>query len=305
MKRLPAILATLVLMVSAATLADLCPKCKDQSYTKDIGTCTQCGGFTNSGQFKLCGKCSGTLNQCEHCRAALAASQPATAPAGKIDTSADGTYKSGLWAYRYSISGKGSRSEGYFGDLFHDGKAVPEPREINDHVLTPWGMMYWVGDPHPAFGAHHWMPNPSPSGKLGRLLADPSGKAQVAVFAQILRPDVNVGKRELADWVKAALEKEGVKDARINIDWFIVTPTPVVLEDSRHFGHAEISLGSATPDKSIVIETDSGKIELPYRNGATKLVKHTVSSSIASIDLYLAFRIEVSAPSAASAPAGK
>ena len=303
MKKLPWVLAAVVLMVSAVALAELCPKCKNQSYTKDIGKCSQCGGMTSSGQFQLCRKCSAELNQCEHCRAPLSASQPATSPAKKIDTGSDGTYKSAPWEYRYSISNKGSRSEGCFGDLLYGGKDVPAPQEINDHILTPWGMMYWIGNRPVAFGAHRWMLKPSPSGESGRLLADPSGKQQVAVFVQVLRPDVNIGKRELTDWVKAALEKEGVKNARVHMDWFVLTAAPIVLHDSKHYGRSVINLGNVTPDKSITVGLDGESIELPYRDGATKLVKHTISSSIASMDMYLAFRVEVSLPTAASAPA--
>ena len=314
MKKLPCVLAVLVLMVSAVALAELCPKCKNQSYTKDVGKCSQCGGRANSGQFQLCMQCSGKLNQCEHCRAPLSASQPATSPAEKIDTGSDGTYKSAPWEYRYSISNKGSRSEGCFGDLLYGGKDVPAPQEINDHILTPWGMMYWIGNRAVAFGAHRWMLKPSPSGKSGRLLADPSGKQQAAVFVQVLYPNANVDKSELADWVKAALEKEGVKDAKVDMDWFVLTPAPIVLHDSRHYGRAEIYLGNVTPGKSITVETpgksimvdaDLEKIELPYRDGATKLVKHTITSSskFGVWTMYLALRVEVSLPTAASAPA--
>jgi hypothetical protein len=248
-------------------------------------------------------KCSGKLNQCEHCRAPLSASQPATSPAEKIDTGSDGTYRSAPWEYRYSISNKGSRSEGCFGDLVYGGKDVPAPQEINDHILTPWGMMYWIGNRPVAFGAHRWMLKPSPSGKSGRLLADPSGKQQAAVFVQVLYPTANVNKSELADWVKAALEKEGVKDAKVDMDWFVLTPAPIVLHDSRHYGRLAINLGNVTPGKSITVEADRGKIELPYRDGATKLVEHTMSTSMASTVMYLAFRVEVSLPTAASAPA--
>jgi inhibitor of cysteine peptidase len=61
--------------------AELCEKCKGKMYTQDIGTCTQCGGHTSSGAFKLCGKCSAKLHQCQHCLAPLgtpadAAAQP-------------------------------------------------------------------------------------------------------------------------------------------------------------------------------------------------------------------------------------
>jgi hypothetical protein len=42
-----------------------------------------------------------------------------------------------------------------------------------------------------------------------------------------------------------------------------------------------------------------GQVELPFRDGEKKVVKCTLSSSVATLDLYLAIRVEVSA-----APAG-
>jgi len=60
-----------LVLAGAAALGDLCPKCRDKAYTKDIGTCVECAGPTSSGAFKLCIKCSTKLGQCEHCRAPL------------------------------------------------------------------------------------------------------------------------------------------------------------------------------------------------------------------------------------------
>jgi inhibitor of cysteine peptidase len=51
--------------------AGLCPKCIGKMYIQNIGVCTNCGGSTASGAFKLCRKCSEKLHQCEHCMAAL------------------------------------------------------------------------------------------------------------------------------------------------------------------------------------------------------------------------------------------
>ncbi|MCE5278355.1 MAG: hypothetical protein ABFD92_01275 [Planctomycetaceae bacterium] len=296
-KNLFIITAAVALAISAATLAGLCPNCKDKAYTKDIGECSQCKGMTTSGQFKLCMKCSADMNQCQHCRKALPATQPATSAAAKLDTSKDGTYKSGPWEYRYSIHNAGTRSQGYFGDLFYDGKAVAAPQQINDHLLTPWGMMYWVGDRPVAFGSHRWMPKRSPSGKGGQLLTDPAGKGQAAVFVQVLRSGANgADEPELAPWIKTALSEAGAKNITIVDKEFLLTPAPVVLHDSRHFGHCEISLGPVAADKGISVSADGEMIELPYRNGATKLAKHTISSSVASMDLYLALRVEISLP---------
>ncbi len=62
-----------IALAGATALGALCPKCSNKAYTKDIGTCAECGGPTSSGAFKLCIRCSAKLSQCEHCRAPLPA----------------------------------------------------------------------------------------------------------------------------------------------------------------------------------------------------------------------------------------
>lgn len=53
---------------AAPAFAELCPECRQQSHTKDIGTCTLCKSMTSSGQFQLCKACSERLRECEQCR---------------------------------------------------------------------------------------------------------------------------------------------------------------------------------------------------------------------------------------------
>lgn len=173
MKRITLLTAALFLLPAIAAVAALCPACQDRSYTKDIGQCKVCGGITTSGEFQLCLACSAKLHQCEHCRASL----PAAAVATAIDRTKDGTYTAGRWEYRYTISNAGSRSEGYYGKLLFDGQPLPEPATLNDYYQTPWGAMYWVGEPFVAFGVHGWMPKPLPRGEAGQQLPVPQPAA--------------------------------------------------------------------------------------------------------------------------------
>jgi len=54
--------------------AELCAKCKDGMYTADSKRCPECKqGWTASGMYQLCKKCSARLGQCERCRAKLEA----------------------------------------------------------------------------------------------------------------------------------------------------------------------------------------------------------------------------------------
>ncbi len=182
MRRFTLLVVAGLLFTAVPVLAELCSNCKDKVFTKDIGTCTSCPGVTMSGSHKLCMKCSSQQGLCEHCKAPLAAAskpatQPATAPAADgIDASKSGKYVSGKWEYRYTVFGEGTRSEGFTGDLLFGGESVTPPASINDFYKTPWGNIYWVGQPVVAFGPHGWMPKPLPSKPAGKELPAPAAK---------------------------------------------------------------------------------------------------------------------------------
>ncbi len=65
--------------------AELCPKHKGSAFIASVGECKECGGFTASGAFKLCKKCSTKLDQCEACRAELKADEKPSDPAKKLE----------------------------------------------------------------------------------------------------------------------------------------------------------------------------------------------------------------------------
>jgi len=70
-----AILNITALLASPAG-AELCQNCNGKAYTEDTKPCPQCKqGYTASGQFLLCPKCSKTLGKCERCRGDLAGSK--------------------------------------------------------------------------------------------------------------------------------------------------------------------------------------------------------------------------------------
>ena len=64
-----------------------------------------------------------------------------------IDTSKNGRYESGDWAYAFTIRAKGSRSERRHGELSFEGWAVEKLMEVKlyDKVKTPWGLMQFFG----------------------------------------------------------------------------------------------------------------------------------------------------------------
>lgn len=185
-KTLPAFCALLMSLALAwPAAAELCEKCKDRAYIQTVGECVECGGTASSGAFKLCKGCSSKLGECEHCRAKLgaltagpterqaadepqAATRPTSEPT-RIDMANSGTYTSGKWKYVFEIKAKGSRSEGQYGQLFFDGKEVPDAENINDYHETPWGRMYWVGRREVIWGPHGWFPETPFSRTLTRL----------------------------------------------------------------------------------------------------------------------------------------
>lgn len=149
----------------ASAHATLCPPCGDKTHTKDLGECRQCGGMTTSGEFALCLACSDRLQACEACRGELAPKAP------RLAETPVGRHTFGRWTYEFSISNAGSRSEGYHGVLSYAGQTMVEPPAINDYVATPWGRLYWVGQPVTAFGGHGWMLRPLPSRPIGKQRA--------------------------------------------------------------------------------------------------------------------------------------
>jgi len=83
-----------------------------------------------------------------------------TAPKAKtqaIDTSKDGTYISGKWKYVFTITAKGTKSQGCRGDLYYDGKKL-FPTKVVDVRKTPWGEMVWVGESPLLWEPKGWMP---------------------------------------------------------------------------------------------------------------------------------------------------
>ncbi len=78
------ILLLAFLSMPMAAFAGLCGDCSDRSYTKDIGSCSECQGMTSSGSFKICMGCSGKQNRCQHCLKPLVAPKPNTQPVALV-----------------------------------------------------------------------------------------------------------------------------------------------------------------------------------------------------------------------------
>jgi len=194
MRRMIAVSSIVALLLAAAVAAQaaLCEKCQGKSYIQLVGKCTSCGRLTASKAFKLCATCSKKLKKCEHCLVSLVAeSKPsrraseekkteirmgaptASQPeAPKIDPKRSGRSQVGLWRYDLEVAGQGTDKELRVGRLFY-AEHRAGAAEINDFHDTPWGPMYWVGDPK-GYGDHGWMPEPAQTqGRKGKLLPLP------------------------------------------------------------------------------------------------------------------------------------
>lgn len=284
------LLMTACLLLAAATpaVADQCESCKVLTHTKDIGTCKLCQGMTTSGDFQLCMECSRKHGECERCL------KPLT---GQIDESKDGTYTSGPWEYRYAITQKDTRSEGRHGTLLYLGRDMPEPAAINDHYKTPWGLLYWVGQPVVAFGGHGWMTKPLPSKPVGGLLPEPKA-SRMTVFVKVLVGDRSPKDKqpEIEPWISDELRRLGVKEALVKRDWFPLGWESVLLHDTKMYGRAVVRLRRSAADKPLMVEVrnsdDPGKMtELARKDGTTQVIQHAVTSGMGELNLYLALRV--------------
>jgi inhibitor of cysteine peptidase len=176
--------------IAGASLAHaaLCDKCRGKSYIETVGDCTACGKPTTSGAFKVCAACSAKQGKCEHCLAALEPAktdmppkpfeitigQPKPAPKKMpaINMKKSGRYLAGLWQYELEIAAPGTRSEARAGRLVYAERRAAAA-EVNDFHNTPWGPIYWVGNPKGP-GDHGWMPRPAEGPRRqGKLLPLP------------------------------------------------------------------------------------------------------------------------------------
>jgi predicted secreted protein len=254
----------------------------------------------------------------------VSAAQP-SAPAAaieKLDMSKSGVSESGLWRYEHTVSSPGSKSEGYHGKLLYNGVVLPEPANPNGYYQTPWGPMFWVGEPNVLWGTHGWMPSFGRE-PAGQALPIPSMQDKLIVCAEILASDslATPDRLESKAWVLADLEKFGVKKGHVQQDWFRLGKESVTIHDTKRWGTAQMRLGQAGPDKPLTVEligrgtllltppqggvsaeaAPSGirpkmtqAVELPRQAGATRLVKYTLTGLPfdEGLDLYLAFRVE-------------
>lgn len=282
---LPALVA---LGLAAAPLwGGLCKACRGLSHTKDIGSCKLCEGMTTSGAFQLCMTCSERLQGCERCRADLPPGAPPLPERGS------GTFAFGRWTYTLRVSNAGTKSEGYHGALSFAGQPLPEPAAINDVVHTPWGALHWVGQPVTLFGGHGWMPTPKPSAPVGQRVSPPAPNPKATLEVRLL--SAGRGTPSTEDWIRRELAALGAPaEVGAISGWEALGSEPVTLHDSRHYGQAVLSWRDPGGEAPLRVEISGSQMQafdLPRAAGTQRVVKHTLASSIATMDLFLAFRV--------------
>lgn len=217
----------------------------------------------------------------------------------RADISKPGTYTSGPWKYCLKITLPGSKSEGLRGELFYDGKPVNEPGR-GDYYHTPWGDVQWVGDSPMLWGAHGWMLRRGQDAG-GRRLAEPwieaGGPLVMAMLLQEMeRPQA---KATLEPWVQKELEQQGVKAVRVQRDWFPLSDQAVTLHDTKLFGTLTARVAPARRADTLTLILDGSRpelVELPRKNGATRLVVRPMGGVLAEVKYVLALRVERAAP---------
>jgi hypothetical protein len=244
----------------------------------------------------------------------------------KLDTSQDGSHQGGPWTYEYSISSKGTRSQGYHGKLLFNGNEVPEPANLNDYYKTPWGPMYWVGRPVVLFGNHGWMSTPLAREVKGKALMDPAKLAgrvftlRVKVLAseELATPD----RIETDPKALAALSPFDLKQAHVQRNWFRLAQTWNSLHDTKRWGHLEMRVAPSDPNRPLALEfrstgdftlttpsqlnslaalippERSGKsefVELPPQVGAVRAIQCTLTPVVGdALELFLVCHVEKS-----------
>jgi hypothetical protein len=171
--------------------------------------------------------------------------KPATPPAPiSLDLSKDGAHTSGDWTYDYTITSPGTRSEGYHGKLSYAGTPLPTPLHINDFYETPWGPLYWVGNPVVLFGNHGWMPKPVSRGSAGQAMIDPAKvhSDRYLLQVKILSPEelATPDRLETDADVLAALKPFDLQEAHVQGTWFALGGDPVTLHDTKRWGRLTV-----------------------------------------------------------------
>ena len=171
-----------------------------------------------------------------------------------LDLTKNGQYASGAWAYVYSITNPGSRSEGYHGVLSYSPTELPAPLHINDFYESPWGRLYWVGKPEVLFGAHGWMPKPLAREPVGQAMIDPAivpherFVIRVKVLAQgaLATPD----GLEQDPAVLEALKPFGLTQGHVQENWFQMGQKQITLHDTKRWG--SLTVRRADPNESLI-----------------------------------------------------
>lgn len=235
---------------------------------------------------------------CAGTRPAFAAQPNETPRADPLDLTTTAEYIAGRWEYRFTVTAPGSKNEGYRGELFFDGKPVEEPLD-NDFYRTPWGDVSWRGDPVTPAGEHGWLPREK-GASGGRAIVEPwRASGAPIVMMMVLAPGPKQPRVAVDRWIETELSKLGAKEAKVERDWFPLTDQAFVLHDTKIYGTLTARQAQPRDDASLAIlldGSDSSRIELPRRAGATHLVRHTMRSNLESLDLYLALKVERAAP---------
>ncbi|RME74985.1 MAG: hypothetical protein D6776_04140 [Planctomycetota bacterium] len=188
-----------------------------------------------------------------------------------IRTDRDGVYEAGPWRYTLRITNRGTRSQGTHGTLFYAGREVPEPAHRNDYYVTPFGKLYWVGDPPLLFGAHGWMPKPRPSDPVGTQLPDPAtlARRRFEVRLAVLAPGGD-GDKLPDGWIQTTLERVGAPTTLQRGPWRTLGSSWLVVHDSRHYGWFRLRRGKDGPWHAPVLEVEySGSLETLGRRPET------------------------------------
>jgi len=230
---------------------------------------------------------------------------PISETAAAANIHSPGVYRFGSWEYIYRRSNPGSKSEGWYGELFYEGLSVPDAENLNDYLSTPWGPLYWAGRPIIAFGSHGWMPRPLANKPVGKnLTLPPLDDGGPTVWVMRLREDkvpdnddqYRVWAEEIARQLAAGQEAPVIFRHRLSYH-------ETCIHDSKHFGRLTARLLYPNDRENLAIlisgTADPSRVTITRRNGAIGFVCPTLSGRFGDMRFALFFRVERASPEAA------
>jgi hypothetical protein len=125
--------------------------------------------------------------------------------------------------------------------------------------------------------------------------AQPSAPKRERLKVRVMVLAADRGKPVQEEWIRKELQAMGAGTGiGVMNDWFDLADKPVKIHDSRHYGQSSVQLKDEG-DNTFKVEidgSDPGTVDLDRKAGSHRVVRQTLSSSVATLVLYLVFEVQ-------------